>query len=538
LLKADLLAAEQAVGQAGVLLDRATEASREIEGAAETPTRGLRLTGNSRTTAEWLERRDDLRRLRPQLTELEELTRSLEHTAQEARSTSIGAGTYASGQRRMAVAAAALAALVLGVVAYVLVGRREAGLGAITAIVAIALAALTISLARSDREGSEPRTLSDAKSDAATYSALETVTASAVAGRLESLAALSARVDKSAAALGLTVPPTRSEVEQELGESEDGFESSRAADEIERARARGVLEIEEAERRLSCETRRAQSAQAEVDAFASRHGLRSGIGIENLDRTIDELASYRARRQDLQRLERDIAKREAEIVAFDRALGEALTTLGVEAPGDEVPGASVKELLDQLASRLSSVNERETERSRLEQEVRRAASELDRSLGSKDVSRRLREELELGRVVEWEVQGPHLETELATTQLAYEEAVREHARLKQELDEISRSSDVPKHEQECAELEDELDTVLLEYLVASSARWLLQRTLKKYEEERQPAVLDRATRHFEAVTRGRYRRLLVDSGGEGPRASETIRVVTSSGSSLEAAALS
>ncbi|MGH9298800.1 MAG: AAA family ATPase, partial [Acidimicrobiales bacterium] len=42
LLKADLLAAEQAVGQAGVLLDRATEASREIEGAAETPTRGLR----------------------------------------------------------------------------------------------------------------------------------------------------------------------------------------------------------------------------------------------------------------------------------------------------------------------------------------------------------------------------------------------------------------------------------------------------------------------------------------------------------------
>jgi uncharacterized protein YhaN len=71
--------------------------------------------------------------------------------------------------------------------------------------------------------------------------------------------------------------------------------------------------------------------------------------------------------------------------------------------------------------------------------------------------------------------------------------------------------------------------------VLGTARSLLQRTLAQHERERQPAVIAKASDHFDRVTGGRYVSLLADSGVDGKRA---IRVLSAKGELVDAANLS
>jgi uncharacterized protein YhaN len=64
----------------------------------------------------------------------------------------------------------------------------------------------------------------------------------------------------------------------------------------------------------------------------------------------------------------------------------------------------------------------------------------------------------------------------------------------------------------------------------------LERTLRRHEQEHQPAVLARAGERFAKVTAGRYTRLLPSVGDESGR--DAIRVVSSSGAEIDASALS
>jgi len=65
---------------------------------------------------------------------------------------------------------------------------------------------------------------------------------------------------------------------------------------------------------------------------------------------------------------------------------------------------------------------------------------------------------------------------------------------------------------------------------------LLERTLRRHEQERQPAVLARAGERFAKVTEGRYTCLLPSIGDDGSR--DAIRVVSSSGAEIDASSLS
>jgi uncharacterized protein YhaN len=65
---------------------------------------------------------------------------------------------------------------------------------------------------------------------------------------------------------------------------------------------------------------------------------------------------------------------------------------------------------------------------------------------------------------------------------------------------------------------------------------LLERTLKRHEQEHQPAVLARAGDRFAKVTGGRYTRLLPSLGDEGAR--EAIRVLSTVGAEIDASSLS
>lgn len=83
-------------------------------------------------------------------------------------------------------------------------------------------------------------------------------------------------------------------------------------------------------------------------------------------------------------------------------------------------------------------------------------------------------------------------------------------------------------------LEAELASVIEQWRVLGLARVLVERTLKRYEAQRQPAVLRRASEQFAAVTAGRYVR--IDASGEdGDR---SLGLWSSAGGRLDAGQLS
>ena len=98
------------------------------------------------------------------------------------------------------------------------------------------------------------------------------------------------------------------------------------------------------------------------------------------------------------------------------------------------------------------------------------------------------------------------------------------------------SDRIAELEQQRQALEHELDEVLKSWAVLGCARLLLERTLRRHEQERQPAVLARAGERFAKVTEGRYTCLAPSVGDEGSR--DAIRVVSSSGAEIEASSLS
>jgi uncharacterized protein YhaN len=114
--------------------------------------------------------------------------------------------------------------------------------------------------------------------------------------------------------------------------------------------------------------------------------------------------------------------------------------------------------------------------------------------------------------------------------------VRAHQDASNQLRELAGSAQIAQLEQRKLSLEQELDEVLQSWALLGCARLLLERTLRRHEQERQPAVLARAGERFTKVTEGRYVHLLpsVDEDGGG----EAIRVVSASGAELDASALS
>ncbi len=76
----------------------------------------------------------------------------------------------------------------------------------------------------------------------------------------------------------------------------------------------------------------------------------------------------------------------------------------------------------------------------------------------------------------------------------------------------------------------EIREALSEWRLLAIAQSLVQGTLRRYELERQPAVLNRAAASFSRITDGRYRRLVTQEDG--------IDLIAADGSRLDAAALS
>jgi len=245
----------------------------------------------------------------------------------------------------------------------------------------------------------------------------------------------------------------------------------------------------------------------------------------------------------LERVSKAIAEIEPPVRTFARRCRELFDSIGRgESAGagvgagraEDDPSVSAAGLA-RLVNRLDEASAAEARRAGLRRDVTVAGAELDDALGSGEDGERLRRELATGSLLKWATEREGLQPSIEDLQRDEEAAVRQHQSTAEAMAQIADSARIVELEQREVELTVELDAALRRYLVLGTARSLLQMTLARHERERQPAVIAKASAHFDRVTGGRYIGLVADSGADGKR---TIRALSTKGESIDATSLS
>ena len=112
------------------------------------------------------------------------------------------------------------------------------------------------------------------------------------------------------------------------------------------------------------------------------------------------------------------------------------------------------------------------------------------------------------------------EQALRTLESRRAELLDRKGRLAQERERLRREAEVESRAQDLEERLGELSAAAERYAELALAAALLRRTKAVFERDKQPEVLRRASRYFEAMTAGRYRQIAV-SGEKGELLAET-----------------
>jgi uncharacterized protein YhaN len=163
-------------------------------------------------------------------------------------------------------------------------------------------------------------------------------------------------------------------------------------------------------------------------------------------------------------------------------------------------------------------------RSDLEETIRDRQAELERRLGLGEEAQNFLEELKSGRVSEWELEIANADLTAQQLQETRDEILRDHQDARKGTQELETSNRVVTLELNRTALDQELSEVVSRWRKLQIARSLIERTLERFERERQPAVLKEASHYFSTVTAGRYPRIVqtaalgefsvVDAAGE------------------------
>lgn len=347
---------------------------------------------------------------------------------------------------------------------------------------------------------------------------------------------VTARVAELATSLGLPTAPSDSDVET-AAERIDAARSRERVLEDDRRRTTAAL----ARRKSSHESlerafEELEAERARFSAWKVAHGLGASL---SPDAVLESLASLQAAWKDIAALERvdaRIVQRSTEIAGFEGRLAMLGAGLHDRGANPESLEADPSGTLDDLCASLEEVLDLRATRASLLRAIEETSTELERSLGLGPEARRLRAELEAGEVLAWSEEQTALDRARSDTRHRLEQLVRAHQDASNALRDLAASARIAELEQRRLALEQELEEVLRSWAVLGCARLLLERTLRRHEQERQPAVLARAGERFAKVTEGRYTCLLPKVGNEGGR--DVIRVVSSSGAEIDASSLS
>ncbi len=458
-----------------------------------------------------------LRRLQGWQVEKENVAGQLEQKELRARS----AGLAGGGLPRPAAGVLALLAAVLLAVGGALFAHHQLGYGLVILVVALAL--LTAVLLGRRRPTAAPgRTL--------------LAEAEELQARYEEASVEVARLAEEG---GFSLPLSPLSLQEAISETERRREQRRAVEDREARAAAAARRLEGAESDLAAAGRELVLESAGLEALADRVAS-PGAEPDELSWRLDRLATLQDRHLALQRVEAELERTGRAISQFEQQLLALAAELGQEppagGPGGHLHPEDATALVLSLVEQAARSSQRGEERRRLEATLREGEGQLERLLGHGERAEELRAELASGRVLDWAAEATEVESSLAGLRKDRDDLLREEEGLSRQLQEILASSDVARLEQRCLEIEQELSEALEQYLVTSGARLLLQETLRRYEKERQPAVLALASEHFARVTEDRYVRLGVRTAPDGTK--PAVEVFTAEGAALDAASLS
>lgn len=477
-------------------------------------------------SAEGLEaRRSCMKELRGWLAEADRLSADVERAAASARG---DARDDRTASRTVTTSLLASVAVGLGAVAVLGALRAQPLLAAVVGVAAAVVGSLALWLAREPRRRSRERSR-DGGDEAGTLERMRSE-------RLARLEEAKRRSAELAAGLGIELPVSSVVLERAADDVERRLELSRRAEAAERQSAEAARSAAEARRRREHARQSLSQTEASLRRFAALHGLPEQAEAVDLRHLVEQLDDLWERQEALERVAAELESTGGSISRFEAEALRVAEGCGVATPSSTGSAEDLRQLLEAAAESVRRLRARAEQRSELERTVASAERELDRVMGRGERVDELRLRLDSGQVRDWELDSESASNRLRDLDEAHEQLVRQHETVTRRLEELARSSDVPRLELDCSELEERLKMVLRRHLVLSAARFLIQGTLRRYEEERQPAVLERAAEHFGRVSSGRYVRLAVDPGADGTKPS--LRAFQANGRVIEATDLS
>ncbi len=500
------LAAGAARREASLQCDAARAALDQL--LAEAPAVGAEVPGADALATETLE----LAEARAWITERDRLASELDAAAREERLAELAA-------RRGGRLPRATSVLLMGLVVVFAAGgawalQRGAALAGIVTLVGagILLALVAVALRQERRM---------AATDA-------TDGASALRVRLEEA---NRAAQGAAERLGLE-PVAVTALEARARRHEDHQRQRRDLDAHIRSQQAATATFERLTARADELERDASLLEESATALARRLGVPRAepAALAALLRRLAHLQGLLAQRARLEReregIERSLIGYRSELEALADKLGERRAV-----EGDALA------LLAELLGRSERSAAAARRRSELSERIAAARADLRRGLGADATAERLRDELERGAVLEWELEQRRLEAELAERDAQHDARVGERAELAARREALLHSSEIAELELEAAAVREELTSALREWAELGLARALLERALRRYEQERQPLVIRRAGELFSEVTAGRYDRLVAREQSEGGR-SHGLDALAPTGARVDSGALS
>ena len=215
------------------------------------------------------------------------------------------------------------------------------------------------------------------------------------------------------------------------------------------------------------------------------------IGVE-----LEKLAEARVR------ITTSISEEDRAIASFESEARALAAACGIDCTAPAV------DLCSRLSSILNDAENAASLRRTLNETVSSARSDLVAIIGFGPDADTVLDQLKTGDQAQLEAEKATIKEEIESAEAAWEDAHDAELEASRELDELASSSEIADLELEVASLRTELEAVLREWLVLGVASSLLKSTIDRYEKERQPEVIARASELFSLVTGGRYVRLL------------------------------
>jgi uncharacterized protein YhaN len=225
-----------------------------------------------------------------------------------------------------------------------------------------------------------------------------------------------------------------------------------------------------------------------------------------------------------------IAAEQSQVADFEKHTAEVADAAGIAF--DSAPAV----MCLRIASAFEAADGRAIERHTLEASVSTSRSNLAETIGTAEKADRMLAMLGRGDRSAWEIERDRAIEEIETARAAWREARDEETAAARELRELEGSDEIARLELDVAALTEELQETLSEWLTLGVAHDILRETVERYERERQPAVIAKASALFSLVTGGHYEQLIAREDDRG--SARTVLALSRSGSLVDAASLS